>query len=193
MRATASTLAAGISIVGLLQALRAPAANGDALGEVIVTATRQIAARTVYAASEERPVQRGGGRCAQRTHIGSLELSAALWTLLLRRGPVPAQRSGRGRCARPRVNPPSGWFGGAHLRYFGATPLTQDDAVRSHASPQVKAEAGYHFSQHSPAPSVSSTCSTDATMTSSPSTPVNDVHSHPMEPRIVRMSLSYRF
>ena len=33
MRATAPTLAAGISIVGLLQAFRAQAADGNALGE----------------------------------------------------------------------------------------------------------------------------------------------------------------
>src|SRR5215469_10094334 len=37
------------------------------------------------------------------------------------------------------VNRPLGWFGGAHLRYLGATPLTQDDAVRSRASLQVNA------------------------------------------------------
>jgi outer membrane receptor for ferrienterochelin and colicin len=41
----------------LLQAFRAQAADGDTLGEVIVTVTSQIAAPTVYAASEGATTQ----------------------------------------------------------------------------------------------------------------------------------------
>jgi len=100
------------------------------------------------------------------------------------------------------VNRASGWSGGAHVRYFGATPLTQDDAVRSHPALQVNAEAGYQFS-----PAVRGSVSVfnlldrrdDDIEYYYPSrlrgeaTPVNDLHFHPMEPRSVRVSLSYRF
>jgi hypothetical protein len=100
------------------------------------------------------------------------------------------------------INRPSGWFGGAHLRYFGATPLTEDDAVRSRPSLQVNAEAGYHFS-----PTLSGIVSVFnlldrhdndieyyyASRLRAEPAPVNDVHVHPMEPRSVRVSLSYRF
>ena len=96
----------------------------------------------------------------------------------------------------------SGWFGGAHLRYLGATPLTQDDTVRSHSSLQVNAEAGYHFS-HALSATVSVFNLLDrrdddieyyyASRLRGEPLPVNDVHFHPMEPRSARVSLSYRF
>jgi len=100
------------------------------------------------------------------------------------------------------VNRPSGWFGGAHVRYFGATPLTQDGTVRSRASLQVNGEAGYHFS-----PGLSATVSVFnllgrrdddieyyyASWLRGEPAPVDDLHFHPVEPRSVRASLSYRF
>jgi TonB dependent receptor-like, beta-barrel/TonB-dependent Receptor Plug Domain len=100
------------------------------------------------------------------------------------------------------INRASGWFGGAHVRYFGATPLTQDDAVRSHPSLQVDATAGYHFT-----PALSGTVTIFnlldrqdddieyyyASQLRGEPAPVNDLHFHPMEPRSVRVSLSYRF
>jgi hypothetical protein len=100
------------------------------------------------------------------------------------------------------INRPRGWFGGAHLRYFGATPLTQDDAVRSHPSLQVNAEAGYHFTA-----ALSGTLNVFnlldrhdddveyyyASRLRSEARPVDDLHFHPVGPRTVRASLSYRF
>jgi hypothetical protein len=100
------------------------------------------------------------------------------------------------------INRASGWFGGAHLRYFGSTALTQDDAVRSHPSVQLNAEAGYHFS-----PALSGTVSVFnvldrrdadidyyyASRLRGEAAAVNDLHFHPMEPRSVRVSLGYRF
>jgi TonB dependent receptor/TonB-dependent Receptor Plug Domain len=96
----------------------------------------------------------------------------------------------------------SGWFGGAHLRYFGATPLTQDDAVRSRPSLQVNAEAGYRFS-----PALRGTVSVFnlldrrdddieyyyASRLRFEPAPLDDLHFHPVEPRSVRVSLSYQF
>ena len=100
------------------------------------------------------------------------------------------------------INRASGWFGGAHLRYLGASPLTQDDAVRSRPSLQVNGEAGYQFS-----PALAGTVSVFnlldrhdddieyfyASRLQSEALPVNDRHFHPVEPRSVRVSLSYRF
>ena len=100
------------------------------------------------------------------------------------------------------INRASGWFAGAHLRYFGTTPLTQDDAVRSRPSVQLNAEAGYHFS-----PGLSGTVSVFnlldrrdddieyyyASRLRNEAVAVNDLHFHPMEPRSVRVSLAYRF
>jgi hypothetical protein len=100
------------------------------------------------------------------------------------------------------VNRSSGWFGGAHVRHFGATPLTQDGAVRSHPSLQVNGEAGYHFSRALSA-SVSVFNLFDrqdydieyyyASRLHGEAAPVTDLHVHPMEPRSVRASLSYQF
>ncbi|HYX74772.1 MAG TPA: TonB-dependent receptor [Steroidobacteraceae bacterium] len=100
------------------------------------------------------------------------------------------------------INRPQGWFGGAHVRYFGSTPLTQDDAVRSRPSLQVNAEAGYRFTS-----ALSGTLSVFnlldrrdddieyfyASRLRTEALPVDDLHFHPMEPRSVRASLSYRF
>jgi hypothetical protein len=100
------------------------------------------------------------------------------------------------------VNRASGWFGGLHLRYFGATPLTQDDTVRSRPSLQLNAEAGYYFSR-----ALSGTVSVFnlldrrdddieyyyASQLRGEPVPVNDLHIHPVEPRSVRVALSYQF
>jgi outer membrane receptor protein involved in Fe transport len=100
------------------------------------------------------------------------------------------------------INRSSGWFGGAHLRYLGASPLTQDDTVRSRPSLQVNAEAGYQFS-----PALAGTVSVFnlldrhdddieyyyASRLQGEAMPVNDRHFHPMERRSVRVSFSYRF
>ena len=100
------------------------------------------------------------------------------------------------------INRPRGWFGGAHVRYFGATPLTQDDTVRSRPSLQLNGEVGYRFSA-----ALSGTISVlnlfdrrdddieyyYASRLKGEPIPVSDLHFHPMEPRSVRASLSYRF
>src|SRR4029079_14699985 len=40
---------------------------------------------------------------------------------------------------------PSGWFGGARLRYFGSAPLIEDNSVRSDSTLIVNADVGYRF------------------------------------------------
>jgi len=100
------------------------------------------------------------------------------------------------------IDRPGGWFGGAHLRYFGATALTQDDTVRSRPSLQLNGEVGYRFS-----PALSGTVSAFnlldrrdddiqyyyASQLHGEAAAVSDLHFHPMEPRSVRVTLSYRF
>jgi outer membrane receptor protein involved in Fe transport len=100
------------------------------------------------------------------------------------------------------INRASGWFGGLHLRYLSATPLTQDDSVRSRPSLQLNAGAGYHFNR-----ALSATVSVFnlldrrdddieyyyASRLRGEPAPVNDLHIHPMEPRSVRVGLSYQF
>jgi len=100
------------------------------------------------------------------------------------------------------INRASGWSGGLHLRYLGATPLTQDDAVRSRPSLQANGEVGYRFNA-----ALSGTLSVfnllgrrdddieyyyPSRLQGEPA-PVSDLHFHPVEPRSVRASLSYRF
>jgi outer membrane receptor protein involved in Fe transport len=100
------------------------------------------------------------------------------------------------------INRVTGWFGGLHLRYFGATPLTRDDTVRSRPSLQLNAEAGYHFSR-----ALSGTVSVFnlldrrdddieyyyASQLRGEPAPVNDLHIHPLETRSVRVGLNYQF
>jgi hypothetical protein len=100
------------------------------------------------------------------------------------------------------VGRPLGWFGGAHARYFGQTPLTQDGEVRSRASLQVNGEVGYRWS--------SVWCASlgvfnlldrhdydveyyYASQLRREAAPVNDLHVHPFEPRTWRATLSWRF
>jgi hypothetical protein len=100
------------------------------------------------------------------------------------------------------INRPSGWFGGAHVRYLGATPLTQDDTVRSRPSLQLNGEVGYRFSA-----ALSGTVGVFnlldrrdddieyyyASRLRGEAAPVSDLHFHPAEPRSLRAGLSYRF
>ena len=100
------------------------------------------------------------------------------------------------------VNRPTGWFGGARLRYFGAAPVSQDDRVRSRPALQVYLDGGYHFS-----PALSGVVSVFnvlnrrdcdieyyyASQLRAEPAPVNDLHVHPVEPRSVRATILYRF
>jgi len=100
------------------------------------------------------------------------------------------------------INRPVGWFGGARLRYFGASPVSQDNSVRSRPSLQLYAEAGFHFS-----PALSGVVSVFnlldrqdydieyyyASQLRGETAPVNDIHFHPAEPLSMRATLTYRF
>lgn len=100
-----------------------------------------------------------------------------------------------------------GWakdlFGGLRLRYFGPRPLTQDNLVKSRATTLVYANVGYHLSP-------TWTLGVDvfnlldarvsdidyfytSRLPGEPLAGVDDIHTHPSEPRAVRVSLTARF
>ena len=97
---------------------------------------------------------------------------------------------------------PTGWFGGARLRYLGPGALIEDNSVRSKSTTLVNLDVGYHFT-----PNVSGSVTllnaldekaNDITyfyesQLPGEAAPVNDIHFHPVEPREVRASLIARF
>ncbi len=99
-------------------------------------------------------------------------------------------------------NPPQGWNGGLRLRYFGPRPLIEDNSVRSEATFLVSADLGYRF-QGGLEASVEILNLFDAkdsaidyyyeSQLRGESSPVADIHFHPVLPRTIRASLVARF
>jgi len=100
-----------------------------------------------------------------------------------------------------------GWaqklFGGVRLRYFGPRPLTQDNLVKSRATTLLYTNLGYRLSD-------SWTLGLDvfnlldakvsdidyfypSRLPGEPAGGVDDIHTHPSEPRAFRLSLTTRF
>jgi hypothetical protein len=100
------------------------------------------------------------------------------------------------------LNRPHGWFGGGRLRYFGSAPLVEDDSVRSDPTLLVNVEAGYRFSEQLSA-FVSIFNLLDAedndityfytSRLPGEAAPVEDIHFHPVEPRTLRGTVTWRF
>jgi TonB dependent receptor-like, beta-barrel/TonB-dependent Receptor Plug Domain len=101
------------------------------------------------------------------------------------------------------VNRPLGWFGGARLRYFGPRPLTEDNTVRSSSSTLVNTMAGYRFTRQWQALlevfNIFDRKVSDidyyytSRLPGEPAAGVDDIHTHPAEPRTARVSLRYQF
>jgi hypothetical protein len=95
------------------------------------------------------------------------------------------------------------WSAGLRLRYFGPRPLTQDNSVRSDATTLVYADVGYRLTDKlSLGLTVFNLLDAHASdidyfytsrLPGEPLAGVNDVHTHPSEPREVRLSLTARF
>lgn len=96
-----------------------------------------------------------------------------------------------------------GLFGAARLRYFGPRPLVEDNSVRSNASRLVNAEIGYRLSRQLRL-SVDIFNLLDARVTDidyfyrsrlpgEPLEGVDDVHTHPAQPRSARLNLRFDF
>jgi hypothetical protein len=100
------------------------------------------------------------------------------------------------------ANRPDGVFGGARLRYFGEAPLIEDDSVRSDPTLLVNLEAGYRFSERLSAfVTVFNVFDTDdndiayfyESQLPGEAAPVADIHLHPVEPRTLRGTITWRF
>jgi outer membrane receptor protein involved in Fe transport len=96
------------------------------------------------------------------------------------------------------ANHPSGWFGGARLRYFGSAPLIEDNSARASSSQIVNADVGYRFGNGVSAAitGLNLLNSRDNDITyfyesqlPGEAAPVADRHFHPVEPRQFRFTL----
>jgi outer membrane receptor protein involved in Fe transport len=97
---------------------------------------------------------------------------------------------------------PSGWFGGARFRHFGAAPLLEDDSVRSDPTTLVNLEVGrrlgQRFSIALAAYNVFDSDDNDITyfyesQLPGEAAPVEDRHFHPVEPRTLRLTVETRW
>lgn len=94
------------------------------------------------------------------------------------------------------------WFGGVQLRYFGPRPLIEDNSVRSRSTLLTYARFGYRYNPRA-------TFTLDIfnlfdrkasdidyyyeSQLKGEVAPVNDIHFHPVEPRMARLTLNYQF
>lgn len=100
------------------------------------------------------------------------------------------------------VNHPGGWSGGARLRYIGPAALIEDNSVRSSASVLLNLEAGYRFTSgvklRLDLLNALDRRANDITYfyesrLRNEAAPVEDVHFHPVEPRLLRASVAMQF
>jgi outer membrane receptor protein involved in Fe transport len=100
------------------------------------------------------------------------------------------------------IDHPSGWFGGARLRYFGSAPLIEDASVESGATTLVNIEAGYRIGERvNLSAAVLNVFDSDANDISyfyesqlqGEAAPIADVHFHPVEPRTLRITIATEF
>jgi outer membrane cobalamin receptor len=94
------------------------------------------------------------------------------------------------------------WSAGIRLRYFGPRPLIEDNSVRSEASTLVNLQLGYKINKqlHSSIDILNllDTRISDidyyyASQLAGEAAPVNDIHTHPAEPRTLRLTLRMSF
>ena len=94
------------------------------------------------------------------------------------------------------------WSGGVRLRHFGARPLIEDNSVRSPSSTLVNMQVGYAASAQTRVRldmlnlfnrKVSDIDYFYASQLRGEAAPVNDIHTHPAEPRTLRLTLRTAF
>ena len=99
------------------------------------------------------------------------------------------------------VDLPSGWFGGARLRYLGPAALVEDDSVRSRSSTLVNVDLGRRLGEHWKLRLGIYNCfdrkASDITyfyesQLPGEAAPVADLHFHPVEPRTLRATIEWR-
>jgi outer membrane receptor protein involved in Fe transport len=96
----------------------------------------------------------------------------------------------------------SPWFGSIRFRYFGPRPLTEDGGIKSGATSLLNLRAGYKLSPQSKLSfdvyNLLNQKANDieyayASQLAQEASPVMDRHIHPIEPRMLRVTLTHRF
>lgn len=94
------------------------------------------------------------------------------------------------------------WFGAFRLRHFGPRPLIEDNSRRSAATTMANLRVGYKFDRRTHLAldvfnlfnrKVSDIDYWYESQLRGEAAPVADVHTHPAEPRVVRLTLTHRF
>lgn len=95
------------------------------------------------------------------------------------------------------------WFGGMELRYFGPRPLIEDNSVRSASTALAYGRIGYQLGKRTKLTldgfNLFNRRASDidyyyaSRLPGEPAEGVDDVHSHPVEPRTWRVTLSHSF
>jgi len=97
---------------------------------------------------------------------------------------------------------PYGWFGSLRARYFGPRPLIEDNSVRSDSTTLLNLQAGYKYKNWLAQLDVLNLLDSQdhdinyfyaSRLPGEPAAGVADLHFHPVEPRTVRFSLTYKF
>jgi hypothetical protein len=100
------------------------------------------------------------------------------------------------------INLPNGVFGSLRARYFGPRPLIEDNSVRSKSTTVVNLETGYKYKHIRAQLEVLNLLNSRdhdidyfyvSRLPGEPAEGVADLHFHPVEPRTVRLSLTYKF
>jgi len=95
----------------------------------------------------------------------------------------------------------SGWFGSMRVRYFGKRPLVEDGSVNSESSTVTNFRVGYQNHDWTVKVDILNLFDSDAhdidylyeSQLAGESSAQEDIHYHVIEPRTVRMSVSYNF
>jgi outer membrane receptor protein involved in Fe transport len=100
-------------------------------------------------------------------------------------------------------SPARGAFAAVRARHFGAYPLVEDGAVRARAATLLNADVGYQLSRGARLQATILNLADayaediqyfyESRLRGGPVGGVGDVHSHPVEPRQVRLSLGWAF
>lgn len=100
------------------------------------------------------------------------------------------------------VDMPAGWFGSVRLRYFGPQPLIEDNSVLEPSSLTFNARVGYRYKQWEVSLDVLNVLNRKnddiayfyiSRLPGDPAGGVDDIHFHPAEPRLVRVTLTRHF
>ena len=95
-----------------------------------------------------------------------------------------------------------GWLGNLRWRYFGPRALVEDDSVRSKPAHVFTAQVGYSYRRLSVKLDVFNLFDAAVSdidyfyasrLPGEPASGRDDIHSHPMEPRTVRLGVEVRF